>query len=116
MYNKNNENIKIHMFSRNSIYPLLYDGAFSAHINGDHDRSRFNNYKSAHRNFIKGNTVKQTFHTHFKADKRGMSDWEVTLIDQAESVYDLRRRESFWQYELNIFQPNGLHECDVTLF
>ena len=33
MYNKNNENIKIHMFSRNSIYPLLRDGAFSAHIN-----------------------------------------------------------------------------------
>ena len=26
MYNKNNENIKIHMFSRNSIYPLPLDG------------------------------------------------------------------------------------------
>ena len=25
------------MVSRNSIYPLPSDGAFSAHINGDHD-------------------------------------------------------------------------------
>ena len=45
MYNKNNENIKIHMFSRNSIYPLSRDGAFSAHINGDHDHvSRYKSY------------------------------------------------------------------------
>ena len=36
MYNKNNENIKIHMFSRNSIYPPSRDGDFPAHINGDH--------------------------------------------------------------------------------
>ena len=37
----------------------------------------FNNYKSAHRNFIKGNTVKQpSFHAHFEDDKHhGMSDW-----------------------------------------
>ena len=37
---------------------------------------RFNNYKSAHRNFIKGNTVKQAyFHTQFEDDKyHGMSD------------------------------------------
>ena len=45
-----------------------------------------------------------------------MSDWEITLIDQAESVDDLRRRESFWQYELDSFQSNGLNERDVILF
>ena len=45
-----------------------------------------------------------------------MSDWESTLIDQTESVDNLRRRESFWQYELNTFQPNGLNERDVALF
>ena len=39
-----------------------------------------------------------------------------TLIDQAESADDLRRRESFWQYELDTFQPNGLNERDVALF
>ena len=45
-----------------------------------------------------------------------MTDWEITLIDQVESVDDLRRRESFWQYELDIFQTNGLNERDVALF
>ena len=81
-------------------------------------RSRFNNYKSAHRSFIKGNTVKQaSVHAHFEDDKHhGISDWEITLIDQTESVDDLRRRESFWQYELDTFQPNGLNERDVALF
>ena len=28
MYKKNNENVKIHMFLRNSIYPLPRDGIF----------------------------------------------------------------------------------------
>ena len=32
------------MFSRNSIYLLHRDGAFSAHINGDHDQ--VSRYKS----------------------------------------------------------------------
>ena len=81
-------------------------------------RSRFNNYKSAHRSFIKGNTVKQaSFHAHFENDKHhGISDWEITLTDQTDSVEDLRRRESFQQYELDTFQPNGLNERDVALF
>ena len=40
-------------------------------------RSRFNNYKSAHRSFIKGNTIKPaSFHAHFEDDKHhGISDW-----------------------------------------
>ena len=35
-----------------------------------------------------------------------MSDWEITLIDKAKSIGNLRRTESFWQYELDTFQPN----------
>ena len=78
--------------------------------------SRFNCYKSAHRNFIKENTVKQaSFHAHFEDDKHH-SDWEITLIDQTDSVDNLRRTESFWQHELHTFQPNELNECDVALF
>ena len=67
-------------------------------------QSRFNNYKSAHRSFIKGNTIKQvSFHAHFEDDKHyRISDWEITLDDQTDSVDDLRRRESFWQYELKL--------------
>ena len=45
-----------------------------------------------------------------------MSDWEITFIDQTDSVDDRKRRESFWQYELDTFQPNGLNERDVALF
>ena len=67
---------------------------------------------------MKGNTVKRvSFHTNFEDDKHhSMSDSEITLIDQAESIDDLRKRESFWQSELNTFQPNGLNEHDVALF
>ena len=59
---------------------------------------------------ISENTIKEaSFHAHFEDVKHhGMSDWEINLVDQAESVDDFRRRETFWQYELNTFQPNGL--------
>ena len=68
--------------------------------------------------FIKGNTVKRvSFHAHFKDGKHhSMSDWGTTFIDETDSVDDLRRRESFWQYELDTFQPNGPNERDVALF
>ena len=47
-------------------------------------QSRFNNYKSAHWSFVKGNTVKQAlFHTHFEDDKHGLSDWKLpSMIKQ----------------------------------
>ena len=51
-------------------------------------QSRLNNCKSTHRNFIKGNTIKQAlFHAHFEDDRHhGMSDWEITFIDQTEII------------------------------
>ena len=45
-----------------------------------------------------------------------MSDWKITLIDQTESIDNLRRTEPFWQYELHTFQANGLNEREVGLF
>ena len=58
-----------------------------------------------------------SFQAHFEDDKdHGIKYWEITPIDQTDSVDDLRRRESFWQYELGTFQPNGLNERDVALF
>ena len=42
---KRNGNIKIHMYSRNSMYLLASDGVHSANINGDHDHvTRFKSY------------------------------------------------------------------------
>ena len=80
-------------------------------------RARFNNYRSAHRNYKKNKKVLQeSFHEHFERFKHnGENDWEVRLIDQAESVEDLRKRESFWQHELKTFQPDGLNECEVPV-
>ena len=59
----------------------------------------------------------ESFHAHF-ADgvHSGEGDWKVRLIDQSESTQDLRKRESFWQHELETFQPNGLSEREVALF
>ena len=80
-------------------------------------RSGLNNCKSAHRNFIKGNTIKQvSFHAHFEDDRHGIGECEITLIDQTKNVDNPRKRESFCQYQLDTFQPNGLNESDVSLF
>ena len=80
-------------------------------------RLRFNNYKCAHKNFLKGKEVKQeSFHAHFENDDHhGESDWEIKIIDQGKDADDIRRRESFWQYKLDTFQPNGLNDREVTL-
>ena len=59
-------------------------------------RSRFNNYRCSHRNFLRNKKVKQeSFHAHFAEDlHQGESDWEVRLIDQGVSVDDVR--DSYW--------------------
>ena len=109
----------LNCLSNNVVYLFSCEACSKQYIDSAESfRSRFNNYKSAHRYFVKENTVKQgSFHAHVEDDKHhGMSDWEITLIDQTESVDNLRRRESFWQYEIDTFQPNGLNERDVALF
>ena len=52
--------------------------------------------------------VKQeSFHTDFMEGlHQGEIDWEVRLIDQGGRVDDVRRRESYWYYESDTFQPN----------
>ena len=41
----------------------------------------------------------------------------VKIIDGAEDVYSLRRKELYWQYRLETFSPKGLNEraADVEL-
>ena len=79
---------------------------------------RFNNYRCVHRNFLKRKTVKkESFNAHLtKVNHNGEDDWEVWLIDQTDNVEDLRKRESFWQHELDTSQPNELNEREVALF
>ena len=78
----------------------------------------FNNYRSVHRNFLKEKKGEQeSFNAHFaEVNHNGENDWEERLIDQTDNVEELRKRESFWQYELDTFQTNGLNEREVDLF
>ena len=80
-------------------------------------RLRLNNYKACSRKFLSGNAVPQeSFHAHFHAEgHNGINDWQFTLIDKATDTTSLRRKESFWQYKLKTFSPQGLNEREVTL-
>ena len=39
----------------------------------------------------------------------------VYIYIETDSAEGLRKRESFWQHELNTFQSNGLNECGIVL-
>ena len=51
-----------------------------------------------------------------KANQNGADVWEVRLIDQTGNMEELWKRESFWQFEWDTFQPNGLNDREVVLF
>ena len=55
---------------------------------------RFNNYRCAHRNFLKRKKVKQgLFNAHFaEVNHNGEDDWEVRLIDQTDNVEELGKK------------------------
>ena len=65
-------------------------------------RARFNNYRSAQRNFEKGKKVKQkSIHIHFSEEGHyGEKDWVITLIHSAENVEELRKNNQFGNMNL----------------
>ena len=75
---------------------------------------RFNNYKSCHtRNSLNKSVPQESFHAHGKEQSHnGMDDWQLILIDEAENVEQLRRREAFRQYKL----CTGLNERNVAFW
>ena len=105
--------------SENVVYPFTCKTCSKQYTGSTEDfRPRFNNYRCAHRNFLKRkNLNKSQFNTHFgEVNHNGKDDWEVRLIDQTDNEEDLRKRESFWQHKLDTFQPNRLHEREEALF
>ena len=59
----------------------------------------------------------ESFNAYFaEVNHNGEDDLEVRLIDQTDNVEELKKKESFWQYELHTFQPNGLNGRDGVLF
>ena len=66
--------------------------------------------------FEKKNVKQESFNAHFAdVNHNGENDWEMRLIDQTDDVEQLRKRESFWQHDLDTFQPSGLDEREVAL-
>ena len=76
-------------------------------------RYKFNNCKSKHRAFRKGNrkVPQELFHTHYSLDGHsGIEDWDFVIFEQCETHVQLKERETFWQHRLKIFHPIGLNE------
>ena len=82
-------------------------------------RYRFNNYKSKHRAFRKGNRKipQKLFHDHYCLDGHlGIDDWNFTLFEQFETHKQLKEREIFWQHRLKTFYPLGLNAKEEYLY
>ena len=83
-------------------------------------RSRANNYKSTQRKFVNKEAVpkqvpkQKRFHEHYYSDRHnGIQDWVITLIDSADTLKMLRKKELYWMYKLKTYAPYGLNERDV---
>ena len=114
--------------STNVIYLLQCETCSSQYVGSTITkfRYRFNNYKSKHAKYREqyfngtldpNDAIQQaSFHNHFcQGNHVGLNDWSITLIDQANTEESLRRQESFWQYKLKTFFPDGLNERAVPL-
>ena len=70
-------------------------------------RSRANNYKSTQRKctdkevVLKQALKQKRFHEHYCSDRHhGKEDYVVTLIDGADKLKELGRKELYWMYKL----------------
>ena len=83
-------------------------------------RSRANNYKSTQRKFVNKEAVpkkalkQKRFHGHDCSDRcNGIEDWVITLIDSADTLKKLKKKELYWMYKLKAYAPFGLNQRDV---
>ena len=69
-------------------------------------RYKFNNYKSKHRAFTKGDQkVRQKlFQAHYcLGSHNGIEDWKFAVFKQCETHAQLKETEILWQHRLKIF-------------
>ena len=83
-------------------------------------RSKANNYESTQRKFINKEPVpkqalkQKRFHERYCSDRHNdIEDWVITLIDSADTLKELRKKELYWMYKLKTYSPCGLNERDV---
>ena len=82
-------------------------------------RYRFNNHKSKHRVFRRGNrkVTEKLFHAHYCLDGHtGIEDWDFVIFDQCKTHAQLKERETFWQHRLKKFCPICLKEKKEYLY
>ena len=54
------------------------------------------------------------FHEHYCSDRHnGIEDWVITLIDSADTLKELRRKELYWMHKLKTYATYGLNERNV---
>ena len=54
------------------------------------------------------------FHKHYlQNDHDEICDWEITIIDHAETVKSVRQKELYWCHKLKTYAPFGLNELDL---
>ena len=54
------------------------------------------------------------FHEHYCSYRHnGIEVRVITLIDSADTLKELRRKELYWIYKLKTYAPYGLNERDV---
>ena len=83
-------------------------------------RSRANNYKSTQRKFVNKEAIpkqalkQKRFLKHYCSDiYNGIQDWAITLIDSADTLKELTRKELHWMYKLKTYAPYRLNERNV---
>ena len=82
--------------------------------------ARANNYKSTHRNFRKEQILsnqarnQKRFHEHYlQNDHHGICDWEITIIDLAETENSLWQKELYWHTKSRTYAPFDLNERGI---
>ena len=54
------------------------------------------------------------FHEHYCSERyNGIEVWFITLIDSADTLKELRRKELHWMYKIKTYAPYGLNESNV---
>ena len=67
----------------------------------------------------KGTVPKQAlkqkrFHEQYCSYRHnGIQGWVITLIDSADTLKELRRKELYWMYKLKTYAPYSFNERDA---
>ena len=62
---------------------------------------------------IKPGTRKSFFEHYLQNDHNGICDWEITIIDHAETEKSLGKKELYWYHKSKTYASFGLNERDV---